>query len=57
MSDITQILSALEQGDPRAAEQLLPLVYDDLRNWRRKGWPAKRCYRPCSRPPWFTRRI
>src|SRR5262245_28264681 len=30
-SDVTRILSALEQGDPRAAEQLLPLVYDELR--------------------------
>ena len=28
MSDVTQILSAIELGDPRAAEQLLPLVYD-----------------------------
>lgn len=31
MNDVTQILSALEQGDPRAAEHLLPLVYDELR--------------------------
>jgi RNA polymerase sigma factor (TIGR02999 family) len=31
MSDITRILSAIERGDPRAAEQLLPLVYDELR--------------------------
>lgn len=31
MSDVTRILSALEQGDPRAAEQLLPLVYEELR--------------------------
>ena len=31
MSDVTQILSAIEQGDPRAAEELLPLVYDELR--------------------------
>ena len=31
MSDITRILSAAEQGDARAAEQLLPLVYDELR--------------------------
>ena len=31
MSEITQILCAIEQGDPRAAEQLLPLVYDELR--------------------------
>jgi RNA polymerase sigma factor (TIGR02999 family) len=31
MSDLTRILSAIEQGDPHAAEQLLPLVYDELR--------------------------
>ena len=32
MNDVTRILSAIEQGDPAAAEQLLPLVYDELRN-------------------------
>jgi RNA polymerase sigma factor (TIGR02999 family) len=31
MSDVTCILSQIEQGDPQAAEQLLPLVYDELR--------------------------
>src|SRR5438046_2622472 len=31
MSKVTHILSAIEQGDPHAAEQLLPLVYDELR--------------------------
>jgi RNA polymerase sigma factor (TIGR02999 family) len=31
MSDVTHILSAIEQGDSTAAEQLLPLVYDELR--------------------------
>jgi RNA polymerase sigma factor (TIGR02999 family) len=31
VSDVTRILSAIEQGDPHAAEQLLPLVYDELR--------------------------
>src|SRR5881397_273021 len=31
MSDLTRILSFLEHGDPHAAEQLLPLVYDELR--------------------------
>src|SRR6476619_2367308 len=31
MSDVTQILSEIEQGDPAAAEQLLPLLYDELR--------------------------
>jgi RNA polymerase sigma factor (TIGR02999 family) len=32
MADVTQILAAIEQGDPSAAEQLLPLVYDELRH-------------------------
>jgi RNA polymerase sigma factor (TIGR02999 family) len=31
VSDVTQILSAIEKGDPTAAEQLLPLVYEELR--------------------------
>jgi RNA polymerase sigma factor (TIGR02999 family) len=31
MSDVTRILKAIEQGDPHAAEQLLPLVYEELR--------------------------
>jgi RNA polymerase sigma factor (TIGR02999 family) len=31
MADVTQILAAAEAGDPRAAEELLPLVYDELR--------------------------
>jgi RNA polymerase sigma factor (TIGR02999 family) len=32
MNDVTRILSAIEQGHPHAAEQLLPLVYDELRH-------------------------
>jgi len=31
MTEVTQILNAIEQGDPHAAEELLPLVYDELR--------------------------
>jgi RNA polymerase sigma factor (TIGR02999 family) len=31
MSDVTRILSAIEQGDPKAAQELLPLVYEELR--------------------------
>ncbi len=31
MTDVTQVLSKIEQCDPSAAEQLLPLVYDELR--------------------------
>jgi hypothetical protein len=46
MTDVTLLLSAIEHGDPSAAETLLPLVYDE---WRRlaaeqssdKRWPAR----------------
>jgi hypothetical protein len=31
MNEVTRILSAIDAGDPRAAQQLLPLVYDELR--------------------------
>jgi RNA polymerase sigma factor (TIGR02999 family) len=31
MTEVTRILTAIEQGDPKATEQLLPLVYDELR--------------------------
>jgi len=31
MTDVTRILNAIEQGDPRATEKLLPLVYEELR--------------------------
>src|SRR5687767_9292138 len=31
MTDVTQILSQIESGDPKAAEKLLPLVYEELR--------------------------
>ena len=31
MTDVTQVLSEIEQGDPAAAERLLPLVYDELK--------------------------
>src|SRR5689334_23015198 len=31
MNEATRILSAIDQGDPHAAEQLLPMVYDELR--------------------------
>src|SRR5438552_16743509 len=31
VDNVTQLLSAIDQGDPQAADQLLPLVYDELR--------------------------
>jgi RNA polymerase sigma factor (TIGR02999 family) len=36
MSDVTEILSAIERGDRHASEELLPLVYDDLRRLARQ---------------------
>ena len=36
MSHVTQILTAIEHGDPKAAEQLLPLVYEELRRLARQ---------------------
>jgi RNA polymerase sigma factor (TIGR02999 family) len=35
MSDVTRILDAIQQGDPKAAQELLPLVYDELRHLAR----------------------
>lgn len=32
MSEVTEILQAIDHGDPKAADQLLPLLYDELRN-------------------------
>ncbi len=36
MSDVTRILSAIQEGDPQAANQLLPLIYDELRQLARQ---------------------
>jgi RNA polymerase sigma factor (TIGR02999 family) len=42
MSDVTNILSAIEQGAPHAAERLLPLVYDELRRLAVEKMAAER---------------
>jgi RNA polymerase sigma factor (TIGR02999 family) len=42
MTEVTRILSALEQGDPHAAGQLLPLVYDELRQLAAARMAAER---------------
>src|SRR5262249_14940103 len=46
MSEVTHILSAIEQGDSHAAEQLLPLVYDELRTLAATRWPEKNRGKP-----------
>jgi RNA polymerase sigma factor (TIGR02999 family) len=42
MSEVTTILTAIDQGDPKAAEQLLPLVYDALRKLARQKLAQER---------------
>ena len=58
MNDITRILSAIEHGDPQAAEQLLPLVYDELRKLAaaQKLAQEKPGQTLQAQPPWSTRR-
>jgi hypothetical protein len=46
MTDVTRILSAIEQGDPRAASQLLPLVYDELRKLAAPRLAQERPWQP-----------
>ena len=51
MSDVTRILARSEPGDPAAAVQLLPLVYEELRKLAAaKRWPRRRTKRrrPCA---------
>jgi hypothetical protein len=52
MSAVTRILSALEQGDPHAADQLLPLVYDALRQLAAQKLAGKGRGRRFRRRPW-----
>ncbi len=42
MNEVTRILSAIEEGDPHAAEELLPLVYDELRRLAAEKMAAER---------------
>ena len=57
MSDVTRILSAIEEGDPSAAEQLLPLVYDELRKLAARRWPRKSRARRFRQRRWCMRPI
>ena len=41
MNDTSRILNAIEQGDPPAAGQLLPLVYEELRKLAAQSWHEK----------------
>ena len=41
MNDVTRILKAIADGKPQAAEELLPLVYDELRRLASQRWPTR----------------
>jgi ECF sigma factor len=53
MSDVTRILNLVQQGDPEAAEELFPLVYDELRKLVAHRMRVKRPARPCKPQRWF----
>ena len=56
MSEVTRLLSALEHGQPHAAEELLPLVYDELRKLAAK-LVSESQDRLSKRRLWYTRPI
>ncbi len=54
MSDVTRILSQINDGDPAAAEQLLPLVYDELRKLAAAKLAREKRARRCRPQPSYT---
>ena len=57
MSDVTRILDAAAQGDPHAAAELLPLVYDELRRLAAARLAHEHPGRRSTPRRWCTRRI
>jgi hypothetical protein len=57
MSEVTRILEALERGDRQAANELLPLVYDELRRLAAQKLAVERPAKPFRARPWFMKRI
>ena len=47
MAEITRILEAIDEGDPHAAEELLPLVYEELRRLAAQNWFPSLDVRTC----------
>ena len=52
MSDVIQLLNAMDAGDSKAGDQLLPLVYEELRNWPQRA-RLQAQGRACPRIPDF----
>ena len=51
MSDVTRLLDRAQQGDPNAADELLPLVYDELRKLAAVRMANEK---PCQKPSGFS---
>ena len=51
MSDVTRILNAIERGDAKATDELLPLLYEELRLLANQKLPHGAPARPCKRQP------
>jgi hypothetical protein len=56
MSDLTELLGAVDEGDPKAAAQLLPWFTMNCAGWRRPESPGSDRDRRCRRPRWCTKR-
>ena len=57
MQDTKRPLSAIEYGDGQAADQLLPLIYDELHRLAAKSWPGSGRGKPSKPRTWSTRPI
>ena len=55
MTEITCILSAIEQGDPHGAQQLLPLVYEELRKLAAQKLAQEKPGQTLQATAWFMR--
>ena len=55
MAEVTQILNAIRDGQPQAAEELLPLVYDDCDGWPPQRSPRSGPVRRYRRRRWSTK--
>src|SRR5213593_2554926 len=55
VSDVTRVIEAIQQGDPKAAGELLPLVYEELRKLAASKMANEAAGNTLQPPPWSTR--
>ena len=55
--EVTILLQQVSEGDSHAADRLIPLVLDELRQLARLQLRQRSPITPCSRPPWSTKRL